>query len=101
MEDGIRETLTQLSGQQDAFAKDVHDKLQGFASRLSDDTAQMSSARVAATNKLYDALHRASEEFASNAAAWQSQKLSSALIQMSDEDLVRDAQRHLQQLEAV
>ena len=78
MEDGIRETLKSLSAQQDEFAKKVRDQLAGFTTRIADDTTAMTSARAAATNKLYDALHAASEQFASNAAAWQNEKLQAA-----------------------
>ena len=75
MEDGIRQRLAALSEQQDGFAQKVHDQLQGFISRLNDDSAKMNTARQTATNKLYDVLHRASTEFAQNAATWQAQRL--------------------------
>ena len=100
IQDGIRETLKSLSDQQDKFATDVHSQLATLSARLADDTNKMTSARAAATNKLYDSLHHASETFAANAAAWQNQKLG-ALIQtkdvttMTDQELVQDALLHL------
>lgn len=75
MEDGIRQRLTALSEQQDGFAQKVHDQLQGFISRLNEDSAKMNTARESATNRLYDVLHKASTEFAENAATWQAQRL--------------------------
>ena len=78
MEEGIQSRLEQLSSQQDNFAHSVHDQLQGFISRLNDDSSKLSTARQAATNKLYDALHSANTQFAANAAQWQSQRLASS-----------------------
>ena len=75
MEDGIRQRLTELSNQQDGFAQKVHDQLQGFISRLNDDSSKMNTARETATNRLYDVLHKASTEFAENAATWQAERL--------------------------
>ena len=102
MEEGIQSRLEQLSSQQDSFAKSVHDQLQAYISRLNDDSSKLSMARQTATNKLYDALHRANTQFAAKAAEWQSQRLasSSSLMQvrihgMSDEELVKDVERHL------
>jgi hypothetical protein len=76
MEDGIRQRLAALATQQDQFASKVHDQLNSFIVRLNDDNGKISSAREAATNRLYDALHKASTEFAQNAAAWQAERLS-------------------------
>ncbi|TEB20640.1 hypothetical protein C9890_0032 [Perkinsus sp. BL_2016] len=103
MEEGIQSRLGQLSSQQDSFAHSVHDQLQGFISRLNDDSSKLSTARQAATNKLYDALHNANTQFAANAAEWQSERLASSpsslvqvrIHQMSDEELVKDVERHL------
>jgi len=81
MEDGIRQRLAALSEQQDGFAQKVHDQLQGFITRLNDDSAKMNTARDAATNRLYDVLHKASTEFAQNAANWQAQRLQTATTQ--------------------
>ena len=115
MEEGIRSRLEQLASQQDAFATSVHDQLQGFIARLNDDTSKMSSARLAATNKLYDTLHKASADFASNAAQWQSQRLQAAagsLIQveeattsdvkkMTDDELLADVLRHARRVDTL
>ena len=99
MEEGIQSRLSQLSEQQDAFAKSVHDQLQSYITRLSDDSAQLSTARQTATNKLFDVLHNANSEFAAQAAQWQSQRLSSSLIQkMSDQELEADVARHMRSL---
>jgi hypothetical protein len=105
MEEGIQTRLQQLSSQQDAFAKSVHDQLQAFISRLNDDSSKLASARQSATNKLYDALHNANAQFAANAAQWQNQRLTTAtsLLQekvhrMSDRELVEDVNRHLRQI---
>jgi hypothetical protein len=35
----------------------------------------MNTARETATNRLYDVLHKASTEFAENAATWQAERL--------------------------
>lgn len=107
MEDGIRSRLDQLSKQQDAFSNNVHDQLQSFISRLNDDTAKMSSARNAATSKLYQKLQEASSQFAANAAQWQSQRVKAPssvlsvssfvekdLTKMSDEELLSDVLKH-------
>jgi hypothetical protein len=111
IEDGIRQRLEELAAQQDKFATSVHDQLTGFVSRLSDDNDKISNARLAATNKLYDTLHRASAQFASNAAAWQAQALeksnggSSSFIDqsrrvrdMTDSQLVKDVLAHVGKL---
>jgi hypothetical protein len=100
MQEGIQTRLKQLSTQQDAFAKSVHDQLQGFIARLNDDNSKLATGRQAATNKLYDALHTANTQFAANAAQWQSQRLATSLIEkrvetMSDEELVKDVEDHL------
>ena len=104
MEDGIRSRLQKLSQQQDEFAADVHDQLQVLVSRLSQDTSNMNSARLASTNKLVSTLQTASNEFASQASQWQSERLqkqqqeSSSFIDvsaMSDQALIQDLARHI------
>ena len=107
MEDGIQTRLTQLSQQQDAFAKSVHDQLQGYIARLNEDSSKLATARQSATNKLYDALHNANTEFAAHAAEWQSERLAASspslieIRQMSDDQLVADVNRHLRSRKAV
>ena len=114
MEDGIRSRLDQLSKQQDAFSKNVHDQLQSFISRLNDDTAKMSSSRNAATSKLYQKLQEASNQFATNAAQWQSQRVKARssvpsvssfvekdVTKMSDEELLSDVLKHTETVQEI
>ena len=102
MEDGIRERLQQLSKQQDAFATNVHDQLQSYIGRINEDSAKLTSARSAATNKLYEALQTANADFAAKAAEWQRERLATpaSFIQrtvkhLSDDQLLQDVFRHL------